>query len=79
MTPEDGSVTVDVSVVAPEEKDKEFSGEVKIVNRYGADDYCTIHVSLATPKNKAINTIFRQFLEKQIHMFPLLRQLLELQ
>jgi hypothetical protein len=79
LTPEDGSVTVDVSVVAPEEKDKEFSGEVKIVNRYGADDYCTIHVSLATPKNKAINTIFRQFLEKQIHMFPLLRQLLELQ
>lgn len=78
VTPEDGTVTVDVSVVAPEEKDKEFSGEVIIINRYDANDYCTIQVSLATPKNKAISTPFLNFLENHPHMFPLLRQLLGL-
>ncbi|MEF8878829.1 MAG: C1 family peptidase, partial [Candidatus Thermoplasmatota archaeon] len=32
LTPEDGKLTVDVTVNAPDEEDKDFSGEVKVVN-----------------------------------------------
>jgi len=40
-------------------------------------DWTTLEVSM--PKNKAINTPFLQFLENHPHLFPLLRQLLNLQ
>jgi hypothetical protein len=39
-------------------------------------DWSTLEVTM--PKNKAINTPFLQFLENHPHLFPLLRQLLEL-
>jgi len=38
--------------------------------------WSTLEVSM--PKNKAINTPFLRFLENHPHLFPLLRQLLEL-
>jgi hypothetical protein len=53
FTPESGSVsgsaTVDVEVVAPEDPETEFTGEVKIVNSDDASDFCIIDVALATP------------------------------
>ena len=81
LTPEDGLLTVQVSVEAPNEQNKQFSGNITITNRYDINDYCTISVSLATPKNKAINinSFFLRFLEYYPHLFPLLRQISELQ
>lgn len=80
LTPENGLLTVQVSLVAPNEQNKQFSGNITITNRYDTNDYCTISVSLATPKNKAINVnpFFLRFLECYPSMFPLLRHLLGL-
>lgn len=70
LTPEDGDVIVQVTCVAPNEKDQEFKGKIKIENLEDSDDYCYIDVSLTTPKSKhsfAIN-----FFERLIQRFPLL-------
>jgi hypothetical protein len=65
LTPEDGQVTVQVSVVSPNERSKNFNGEVKIVNKHDSNDYCKIQVSLATPKNRQpTNNFFLWFLER---------------
>jgi len=58
LTPEDGQIIINVSVVAPNVQNEEFNGSVLIVNQHNHSDYCTIDVTLATPKNKLdINSI----------------------
>jgi C1A family cysteine protease len=79
LLPEHGTITIEVSVVVPDEQNKEFSGEIKIVNKDDSSDYETIQVSLTTSKNKTVNTPFLRFLEQHPHLFPLLRQLMGLQ
>ena len=70
LKPEDGSITVDVSVVAPSDKNKEFTGELKIVNKEYPDDFEIINVSLTTPRNKiAYLNLFEKILER----FPALK------
>jgi len=80
LTPEDGVFTVGVIVVAPDENDQNFTGEIKIVNKDDSSDFEIISVSLATPKDKEIhrNPFFLKFLEQHPRMFPILRQLLGL-
>ena len=68
------SVTVQVTVVAPDEKNQQFSGQIKIENSENSSDTCTIDVSLATPVN--YNSVFLQFLERLINQFPLLERIL---
>ena len=77
LTPEDGAITVEVSVVAPDKKNKEFDGGIKIVNREASGDQCYIQVSLATPRTKTINPLLLQFLERLSQCFPLLDYLLD--
>ncbi|MCK4364610.1 MAG: VCBS repeat-containing protein [Thermoplasmatales archaeon] len=48
LTPEDGSITVNVEVIAPNEGYNEFLGEIKVVNQDDPDDYCVIQSSLVT-------------------------------
>jgi len=79
LTPEDGAITVEVSVVAPDKKNKEFDGGIKIVNREASGDQCYIQVSLATPRIKDTGQSLFQFLERLIQRFPLLECLLDLQ
>jgi len=74
LKPEDGSIIVEVSVVAPEEKNKEFSGEVKIVNKEDSNDYEIISVSLTTPRIRFLNF---QFIEQILNRYPLLYQIFE--
>jgi hypothetical protein len=78
LTPEDGQITVDVSVVAPEEKNLEFTGEIKVVNKDDSNDYSIISVSLSTSKTKLMYTLFLNFLENHPNLFPLIRQILGL-
>jgi len=78
LYPESGVEIIQVSVVAPDEQNQEFSGEIKIINKDDSSDYELIQISLVTPKNKPINTPFLTFLENHPHLFPLLRQLLKL-
>ncbi len=79
LIPEDGPITVEVSVVAPDRKNKEFDGGIKIVNREANGDQCYIQVSLATPRTKTITPLSLQFLERLFQRFPLLEYLLNLQ
>jgi hypothetical protein len=79
LTPEYGAITVEVSVVAPDKKSKEFDGGIKIVNREAGGDQCYIQVSLATPRIKTIDPLLFQFLERFIQRFPLLEWLLDFQ
>ncbi len=58
LTPEMEPVSVTVNVVAPDEKDEEFSGEIKVVNSENTSDFDTIQVSLTTPINKATDRHF---------------------
>jgi hypothetical protein len=46
LTPEDGPVTITVTVIAPDEENMEFSGELYIVNKNDDQDVYTIPVSL---------------------------------
>jgi len=78
LTPADGPVAVTVTVVAPNEQKKTFTGEIKIVNQDDNADNCTITISLATPKNKAMNIPFLNFIENYPNLFPILRYILGL-
>ncbi|MFO7677166.1 MAG: choice-of-anchor J domain-containing protein [Thermoplasmatota archaeon] len=76
LTPEDGAVTVTVEVVAPMDKETEFTGQVVLVNSEDPDDTCTIEVALATPVN--YQSPFLAFIQRLIQRFPLLSLLLNL-
>jgi len=81
LTPELEPFVVEVSIVAPDKKNSEFTGEVKIVNSENSSDYCTIDVSLATPKNKPFNhnyPLFSWLFERFPNAFPILRHMLGL-
>jgi hypothetical protein len=52
LTPEEGEVTININVEIPDEKNKNYDGEIKIVNKDNESDYCIISVSMSTPKNK---------------------------
>lgn len=74
-------ITVDVNVTAPDEKNKEFTGKIKVVNAVDPSDNCEIDVVLKTPKNKAFNFNFHLLnwlFERFPHAFPILRHMLGL-
>ncbi len=81
LTPEDEPVMVNVSVVAPDKKNSEFTGEVKIINIWNESDNITIPAYLQTPKNKFFFYNF-PLLNRLINMFsnafPILRYILRL-
>jgi len=56
-----------------------YEVRVKARDEYGAESEWSDPLEISMPKNKPyINSPFLQFLENHPHMFPLLRQLLEL-
>lgn len=73
LTPEDGELTIEVQVVAPNEKEKDFSGSVRIVNNDNTNNYCDIDVALATPFSYN-----RPLLQRFINRFPIIAQILGL-
>jgi len=75
LKPEDEPVEVFAEVEVPDEKNADFSGEVKIVNRDDPSDYEIIPVSLTTPKNKSL-TEFNPWILRLIQRFPILELLL---
>jgi len=79
LTPEDGMITINVEVAAPDEPETEFTGEVKIINSEDPDDICIIDVSLATPVSQPIQqSLFQKVFERFPNAFPILRHLLGL-
>jgi hypothetical protein len=77
--PKGSWVTVTVTIVAPPDKNTNFTGKVKLINLDNASDVCEINVYLKTPlsQNLYFQHIFERFFQRFPHAFPLLRQLLE--
>jgi C1A family cysteine protease len=73
LKPEDGSVTVEVSVISPKEKNQEFTGELKVVNKENSNDFEIITVTLSTPITKVI---FHNILDKILERYPALQILI---
>ncbi len=74
LTPEDGAVTVTVTCTAPEDKNQEFSGKIKVVNSENSEDFCYIDVSLTTPMSKQFSML--QVLQNILQHFPVLEKIL---
>jgi len=65
-------VTVQVTVVAPKEKD-DWTSTIKVENMENPDNTCTIDVSMTTPMSQP--SLFLQFLERLIQRFPVLEMI----
>jgi hypothetical protein len=79
LTPEDGPVTVQVSVKAPNKPDSDFEGYIQVENKNNPNDFSVIPVSLKTPlsQNLYFQHFFTKVFERFPHVFLKLRQLLE--
>ena len=78
LTPEDSPFEVQVTVIAPNEVDKEFEGYIRVVNQEDPEDYDVIPVYLKTPRGKQVitNPIFN-YLENHPKMFLILQLFLQ--
>ncbi|KYK34599.1 MAG: hypothetical protein AYK22_05155 [Thermoplasmatales archaeon SG8-52-3] len=73
LLPEEGKTTVEVSVIVPEDENKEFSGKVKVININNESDFEIIDVYLKTPRSRVI---YFDFILKLIDRFPILQLIL---
>lgn len=78
LNPEAGPLSINVSVVVPDKKDKHFNGYVKVIDVDDSLNSCLIHVSLTTPRSRDIFSIFDLIFKINPNAFPLLRFLLNL-
>lgn len=78
LTPEDGSLNITVTVLIPDEKNAEFSDEIKIINKNDPTDYEIIPISLTTVKNNDIAFHLFRFLENHLNIMYLLREILNI-
>jgi PKD repeat protein len=84
LTPEDGAITVEVTLVAPKTKiksissdidnDNEYTGDIKVVNSEDTGDYCEIPVTLVLSKSKMFSLYW--IYEYLIYHFPFLERIL---
>ncbi len=78
LTPEFGAFTVEVEIVAPDQQNQEFFGEVKIINMDNINDFDIIPVKIKTPRIRTTNTFFLQLLQQISNRFAILFNLLGL-
>jgi hypothetical protein len=65
LTTSAGWIPITVQFTAPNEKEKEFSGTIKVINSNNPEDFCEISVYLKTPRNKNIqNNVLLQLLQR---------------
>ena len=70
---EDQDLWVQVSVMVPDNKYRNFGGEIKIINIGDPSDNSTISVSLSTQKSRQyINPLFLRFIKQYPNLFYLL-------
>jgi hypothetical protein len=77
LTPEDGPLTINVSVIAPNKKHKVFNGQIQIMNSENSSDNGTIPVALTTPykPNYPLMDLLQFLLDRFPHAFPILQYL----
>ena len=73
LRPEQGKITIDVNIVAPEDKNQEYLGYVKLVNKEDPTDYEIINVLLTTPKVRERGFYL---IENLLGRFPILKQII---
>lgn len=78
LTPEDGPVTISVTVVAPKKKNTEFTGLITVINSQNNSDYDTVPITLITPYHTHFTLLdmIQSFIRRFPHAFPLLRLIL---
>jgi hypothetical protein len=78
LTPEQEPVTINVSITAPDKKNREYSGYIKVTNTDNPTDCYIIHVTLATPykPQSYLSNILQLLMERFPHAFPLFHLLL---
>jgi len=65
LTPEDGEVIIQVSVIAPDEQNSEFEGYLRVENLDNPEDFDIVPVYLKTPQNTHLNKqISNKFLQE---------------
>jgi hypothetical protein len=73
LSPEDGFVTVQVSVVAPDEKNTKFEGFIQVVNQDDPTDFDVVPISLKTPMGFFQNAPVFYWLQHLLSFFPFLK------
>jgi len=78
LTPEEGQVTVQVSVVVPNEKNSEFDGYLRVVNQDNSTDFALIPVNLKTSLNQepSLQWFLKGLLQQFPNVFCILRYLM---
>jgi hypothetical protein len=78
LTPEQEPVTINVSIVAPEKKNREYSGYLKVTNTDNPTDCYIVQITLATPYKPDLYflDILQTLMERFPNAFPVLRLLL---
>ncbi len=76
LRPEDEEVTIDVSVLIPDETESEFLGDIIIENKEDSNNYDIISVKLTTPRSKESNL---NNLQKLLSHFPIFQHFISLQ
>ena len=77
LTPEAGPITVNVTVVAPNEKKVQLEGYIQVHNDKNPNNSCIIPVSLSTPANNAFDSVpwLQQLLQHFLERHPLVEKL----
>ena len=78
LTPEYGGYKVHVSVIPPEEKNKEFEGFIRIVRQDNQEDFSVIPVYVKTSRQKIINLSIFKFFENHQNLLRLLQKFLNI-
>jgi len=66
LTPEAGPLTVQVSVITPDQQNTKFEGFIRVINKDNPNDFNLIPISLTTPLSDVMpQSIRRQFLSAQ--------------
>jgi uncharacterized repeat protein (TIGR01451 family)/fimbrial isopeptide formation D2 family protein len=72
LTPEEGSVTVTVTVDVPRKRNEQYYGNLSIINTENPSDSCQVSISLATPKPWNNHPLY-DFIENLLAHFPSLQ------
>jgi len=76
LKPEDGEITVQVDVVAPDLQEATFEGNVTVLNMADSGDFEVISAYLSTPRIRAsYSFLFLRLLERFPNAFPILKLL----
>ena len=73
LLPEDGAVTIQVSMLVPGDEETEYEGEIKVVDTNNESDYEIINIYLKTPRTRSI---YFPLISRLLDRFPILKQIL---